>query len=103
LWTEARQILSTPAAQAQASIGKGMRIVRPRRRENATCFYCVIHRVDSNGVRRVAGERLICEEVVPQAVDDRTRQLRDVDDLAVSRIAEQYGQDLVVGLPPLDH
>ena len=40
---------------------------------------------------------------MPQAIDDRTRPLRNVGDLAVGRIAKQYGEDLVVGLASLEH
>lgn len=76
---------------------------RPCRHEDTARFYRIVHRVDCDGVRCVAWDRLICEEVVSQAVDDRARQLRYVRDLAVRRIAEQYGEDLVVGFAALDH
>lgn len=80
-----------------------MGVVSMRRHQDTARFHRVVHRFDRNGVRSVPKERFIREEVVPQAVDNRTRQLRNVGDLAVGRIVKQYGEDLVVVGVSLDH
>jgi hypothetical protein len=83
--------------------GKGLGVVGPRCYADTARFHCIVHRIDCDRARCIAWDRLICEEVVSQAVNDRARQLRDVCDLAVRRIAEQYSEDLVVGFTSLDH
>lgn len=65
-------------------------------------FLAAIHMRDF-AVDRLAGQLLVRQEVMPQAIDDAGRQFADVVPLAIHLVFGQHGDDFVVGLTAVNH
>lgn len=65
-------------------------------------FLAAIHMRDF-AVDRFAGQLLVRQEVMSQAIDDAGRQFADVVPLAIHLVFGQHGDDFVVGLTAVNH